>query len=409
MKTKYCRCCQKQNLKIILDYGRVALADSFLYEEEIESEKKYHLNLCICSNCFHVQIDEIIDPKFLFEHYVWETGISKSIFEFANNLYKRTKKLMKKKNPRVIEIASNDGTVLSIFKENGCQILGVEPAKNIALDANKKGIKTIDEFFNFETAKVIAKNYGKWDVCIARNVIAHVSDLHGMVKGIQTILAEDGFALLEFPHLQKMYSDLQYDQVFHEHIGYHSLHSIVFLFGLFNMEVFDVEELEVHGGSLRVYIKHNNSNRRINYNVIKTINNEIKSGIFTIKNWVTYAKRVESHKESLREMLEICKMDSKKILIYGASGKGQSLIQMSGITKDLISGVVDKSKMKQGKLTPGSHIKIYPTEHLYESKADVVLLCAWNIASEVINQEKRFIKQGGKFILPFPEPHFYNK
>ncbi|SVE15517.1 uncharacterized protein METZ01_LOCUS468371, partial [marine metagenome] len=152
MKTKKCRCCGEIKLKKILDYGIVALADSFLYEEEIAREQKFPLNLCVCSNCFHVQIDEIISPKILFENYVWETGISKSIFEFADNLYKKTKKLMIKKESRIIEVASNDGTVLSIFKKNGCEILGVEPAKNIALDANKKGIPTIDEFFDCETA-----------------------------------------------------------------------------------------------------------------------------------------------------------------------------------------------------------------------------------------------------------------
>jgi hypothetical protein len=409
MQTKKCRCCGETALKIIMDYGMVALADSFLYEKEISDEQKFHLNLCICKNCFHVQIDEIINPKILFENYVWETGISKSIFEFANRLYEKTKELMIKEESKILEIASNDGTVLSIFKKNGCKILGVEPAKNIALDANKIGIPTIDEFFNYETAKRIAKDYGKWDVCIARNVIAHVSDLHGLVQGIQTILDKDGFALIEFPHLQKMYSDLQYDQVFHEHIGYHSLHSIVFLFGLYNMEVFDVEELEVHGGSLRVYVKHAESKREIKYDVVKIMISEANSGIFSINNWTSYANRCEIHKNTLRGMIEKCKNDGENIIIYGASGKGQSLIQMSGITKDLISGVVDKSKMKQGKLTPGSHIKIYPTEYIYESKANVILLCAWNIAKEIVTQEKRFVELGGKFLLPFPEPHFYNK
>jgi len=409
MKTKKCRCCGEKKLKKFMDYGIVALADSFLYEEEITREQKFPLNLCICTNCFHVQIDEIINPKILFENYVWETGISKSIFEFAHRLYEKTKELMIKEESKILEIASNDGTVLSIFEKNGHKILGVEPAKNIALDANKKGITTINEFFNYDTAKNIVKDYGKWDVCIARNVIAHVSDLHGLVQGIQTILDKDGFAVIEFPHLQKMYSDLQYDQVFHEHIGYHSLHSIVFLFGLCNMEVFDVEELEVHGGSLRVYVKHAESKRAIKYDVVKIIISEINSGIFSINNWTSYANRCEIHKNNLRGMIEKCKNDGENIIIYGASGKGQSLIQMSGITKDLISGVVDKSKMKQGKLTPGSHIKIYPTEYIYKSKANVILLCAWNIAKEIVSQEKKFVELGGKFLLPFPEPHFYKK
>jgi len=409
MNTKICRCCKKKGFKQILDYGMVALADSFLNENEIFNEKKYPLKLCICVNCFHVQIDEIIDPKNLFENYVWETGISKSIFKFANRLYEKAKELMDREEPKVLEIASNDGTVLSVFKEKGCKILGVEPAKNIARDANENGIHTINEFFNHETAKKIVKGFGKWDVCIARNVIAHVSDLHGLVQGIQTILDKDGFAIIEFPHLQKMYSDLQYDQVFHEHIGYHSLHSIVFLFGQYSMEVFDVEELEVHGGSLRVFIKHAGSKREKKYEVVKTMSGEINSGIFSTNNWGNYADRCLKHKNTLREMIEKCKDEGELIVIYGASGKGQSLIQMSEITKDLISGVVDKSKMKQGKFTPGSHMKIHPTEYIYETNANVILLCAWNIVNEIVIQEKRFIEEGGRFLIPFPEPHFYKK
>ena len=406
-----CRFCGFTLKKIFIDLGKTPLANSYLKYNQIKKpEKKIPLKVFVCKNCFLVQLKEYESPKKIFSEYAYLSSYSTSWLKHAEDYVSMMiKRFHFNKKNLVMEIASNDGYLLQYFQQNKIPILGIEPAKNIAKIARRKGIPTINEFFNYDTAKNIARDYGKWDVCIARNVIAHVSDLHGLVQGIQTILDKDGFALIEFPHLQKMYSDLQYDQVFHEHIGYHSLHSIVFLFGLYNMEVFDVEELEVHGGSLRVYVKHAESKKEIKYSVVKTMNNEIISGIFSLNNWTTYANRCNAHKNTLRGKIEKCKNDGLNIIIYGASGKGQSLIQMSGFTNDLISGVVDKSKMKQGKLTPGSHIKIYPTEYIYEGKANVILLCAWNIAKEIVSQEKRFVELGGKFLLPFPEPHFYNK
>ena len=248
--------------------------------------------LCICTICYHLQINTIINPKSLFENYVWETGISKSIKIFTKNLINSVKVYNNNKNAKILEIASNDGSVLSEFKNCGYKILGVEPAKNIAKIANDKKIPTLNEFFNYEIAKRIVQNNGKWDICIARNVIAHVKDLHGFIKGIKTILKERGVAIVEFPHLLNMYNELQYDQVFHEHIGYHSLHSMIYLLGIYEMEVFDVQELKTHGGSLRVYIQHANKKRSTNYSVIQMLSREINSGIFSLNNWKTYADSV---------------------------------------------------------------------------------------------------------------------
>ena len=405
MRTENCRICKAKELTVVLDYGEVALADSFLNEEEIKDEKKYPLRLCFCKNCSHLQIDDIIDPKLLFENYVWETGISKSMIEFSIELYDKIINCYNSEKPKVLEIASNDGTVLSVFKENGCEILGIDPAKNIVEIANKREIRTIARFFNLETAKEVVENYGKWDVCIARNVLAHVKDIHGLAEGIKTILDEDGFAVIEFPQLKTMFKELQYDQVFHEHIGYHSLDSVKKLFEMYDMEIFDVEEIWIHGGSLRVYVQHNNEPRKISENVNKLLNEEKELGLLEESLWNDFATRAVAHKKALKGEIEKLKNQGKKVIIYGASGKGQSLLQFCEIDNNLIDCVIDKSEMKQGKFTPGTHIKIYSPPQIYDSKADVILLCAWNFAKEIMEQENKF---GGKFLHPFPMPHYLN-
>ena len=413
MRTKICRICQSENLQVIIDYGKVALADSFLSnDKEIDNEQKYDLRLCICNICKHVQIDEIIDPKLMFTDYPWETGISKSIIQYADEMSKKIIKcftaISPKVKPRVFEIASNDGTLLNVFKSKKCEVLGVDPAKNIAKKANDRSINTIPNFFNHKIAKSIISDYGQWDICIARNVLAHVMELHSLVKGIKTILNENGFAVIEVPHLQTMFQDLQYDQVFHEHIGYHSLDSIKRLFGMYNMEIFDVESIWIHGGSLRVFLQHLGGSRKINDNVEKLLKEESQIGLFDEKMWEDYATRVHLHKESLMEELIRIKNSHRRLAIYGASGKGQSLLQFCGIDNNLIDYVVDKSPLKQGKITPGTHIRIFEPAYIYRELPDVILLCAWNFADEIVRQEKKFIDLGNKFLLPFPYPHYYN-
>jgi len=411
MRVESCRICKKNKLEVILDYGNVALADSFLSSrEKINNEKKYPLRLCICNDCKHIQVDEIIDPSLLFENYPWETGVSKSIIEFSEDLYDKSincyNLTLSKKRPKVLEVASNDGTILSVFKKNNCEILGVDPAKNIVRKANEKGIRSIAEFFNLEIAKSIIEQYGKWDICIARNVLAHTNELHGLVEGIKIALDKDGFVIIEVPHLKTMFEELQYDQVFHEHMGYHSLDSIKKLFEMHEMEIFNVEEVWIHGGSIRVYLQHINGPREISENVFMVLDKEHKVGLYEKSAWNEFANRVITHKKLLREELEKLKSNNKKIAIYGASGKGQTLLQFCEINNKIIDYVVDKSEMKQGNFTPGTHIKIFSPSHIYEDKPDIILLCTWNLAKEIKTQEEKFISLGGKFLHPFPLPHY---
>jgi len=408
-----CRICNSPRLKLILDYGDVALADSFIRNKEaISTERKFPLSLYLCQDCKHIQIREIVHPSLLFEDYPWETGVSKSIVQFSQELYQ---KLMEVNNslplnqtPRVLEVASNDGAILSVFKEKGCEILGVDPAKNIVEKANAKGIRSIAKYFNDKTAKEVVDEFGKWDICIARNVIAHVDNLPGLAEGIKLILKESGFAVIECPHALKMLDELQYDQVFHEHIGFHSLDSIKKLFELHEMEVFDAEKIWIHGGSIRVFVQHTHGLHKITSAVDTLIEEERAKGMFDESIWEEFARKSLAHKNALITELQKMKDQGKKIAIYGASGKGQSLLQFCGIDSRYIDYVVDKSKMKQGRFTPGTHLEIFSPDHIYEDRPDVLLLCAWNFADEIIKQEERFSILGGKFLHPFPLPHYLN-
>ena len=411
MKVKSCRICRKEELEVILDYEEMALSDSFLdSNDEIEDEKKYPMNLCFCHECKHLQIDEILDPGDLFSDYIYATGFSDAVIRYAKEFHEIIKRTYDEKSngskPKVLEIASNDGTVLSVFKENGSDVLGIDPARNIVEIANERGINSIAGFFNLESANTIIDKFGSYDIVIGRNVMAHVADLHGFAEGISVTLSKSGFAVIEVPHLQTMFQELQYDQVFHEHIGYHSLDSFVKLFSKFGMEVIDVETIWIHGGSIRVYLQHINGPREISKNVESLIEEERNLGLYELSSWRDFARRAISHKDSISKKIREFKEEGKKVAVYGASGKGQCLLQFCKIDNSVIDYVVDKSELKHGKITPGTHIPIYPTEHIHEDFPDVILLCAWNFADEIIEQQSLFLEKSGKFLHPFPEPHY---
>lgn len=408
MKVTKCRICGHETLTPILEYGQVALADGFLEAlHDLENEPRYALNLCFCENCQHLQIDEMVEPDLLFSDYVYETGVSPSVLEYASEFSSEI--LARSQNnakPKVFEVASNDGTVLAEFQKAGCEILGMDPAKNIVEMANARGIRSIANFFNEENARDAAAKYGEWDILLARNVMAHVADLHGFAKGIQVLLKHSGFAVIECPHLLTMYEELQYDQVFHEHIGFHSLDSVRKLFNLFDMEVFDVKQVWIHGGSIRLFLQHRNGPFEINDRVTQLQSLEEEKGLLSIESWLRFAEQIREHKHALLTEITELKKAGKRVAVYGASGKGQSLLQYCGLDHTMIEYVVDKSTMKQGKFTPGTHIPIYAPQHLYRDRPDVILLCAWNFASEIIRQEGAFSDSGGKFLHPLPLPHY---
>lgn len=407
MKPYACRICDSPDYDLVLDFGNVALADSFLPSPDaIPSEKRYPLTLVLCQMCLHLQIKEVLDPKLLFSDYVWETGIPASIQRYCREFADAALQRVGSKTPRVAEIASNDGTMLKEFKSRGAEVVGIDPAQNIAAKANAAGIPTVADFFCERVAREVLASRGKRDLIIARNVLAHVADLHGLVSGISLLLAEKGVAIIEVPHLLTTYRELQYDQVFHEHIGYHSVDSIIRLFAMHGLEVFDVEHVWIHGGSLRVYAAATSEGRAPTPAVAAALAEETEAGILDRKGWKAFADRVQRQKRLLREELESLRGAGKMVVGYGASGKGQSMIQFCELDERLVRYVADKSTMKIGKIAPGSHIPIVSPEQMRADPVDVVILFAWNFAQEILEQENVMRQRGVRFLHPIPEPHY---
>ena len=402
---KNCRIC-KSNLKTIISLKKVALSGTFLKKQHIKTEKKYPLMLAACLNCKHVQIQNVINRRTLFDYYDWETGISQSNINIINDLLmKLKKKFFLGKKSKVLEIASNDGTLLDkVKKDYKSRVLGIDPAKNLKGISNQKKVSTIVGYFSFSRAKKIKIQHGTFNFCIARNVIAHTSNPNDIFRGVENILNETGIFIVEVPYLYNIYKDNQYDNIFHEHMGFHTLKSIRDLCEKNFLKIIDTEIIESQGGSLRCYISKKNFTTQINKKVNDILRKEVKSNLFKMKTWFNFAVKINNHKNKMSNFLKRLKKKNFSISAYGASGKGQALLQFCNINKNFIDLVYDKSKTKQGKYTPGTHIKIIDPKFINIKKPDYLLLLSWNIAKEIVKQEKKYIKRNGKIIVPFPNP-----
>ena len=401
-----CRICRSENHSLILDYGQVALAGKlFSSPEEQKTEPTYPLSLVFCEDCKHVQIREIVDPSLLFSNYAWETGVGTTIMAYCRDFVAEVaNRTGLADDGFVVEIASNDGTLLNEFKNSGRKARGVDPARRIAEMATSRGIPTHPTFFGLEIARRILAEEGQADLIVGRNVLAHVADLHGVVSGIRTLLKGRGTAIIEVPHLLPMYDELQYDQVYHEHIGYHSFDSIERLASMHCMRAIDVDTVPMHGGSIRCYLVHQDDPRQPTQRVDDMRASEEK--LLHVEAWREFGDRVREQKRLLRRELERLRESGKIIVGYGASGKGQALIQFCELDTRYVDYIVDKAPIKHGKWTPGSLIPIYDPSHMGTAGVDVLLLFSWNLAQEILNQERDLYSKGVRFLHPIPVPHY---
>jgi SAM-dependent methyltransferase len=405
---KKCRICNN-SLITILNFKKVALSGSFLKINQISKEKKYPLAVAVCKRCKHLQIQNLVEPQKMFNHYEWETGVSKSNIELILGLLKSLKNNFNLNNKsKIFEIASNDGTLLEQAKNKyDSFVLGIDPAKNLIKISKKKGVNTIVDFFSYKKSKEIKNKYNTFDFLIARNVIAHTPNPNDIFKGVSNLMNEKGLFVIEVPHLENIYTDNQYDNIFHEHVGFHSLKSINDLCDKNNLKVIDVKKIESQGGSIRCYIVKKNYRILINKRVKTLSIKEKKMGLFKLPSWLTFAKKVNIHKKKLNNYLKKLKEDNYNISAYGASGKGQALLQICDIGKNYLDNIYDKSKIKQGKYTPGTHIKIVDPKYINIKTTNYLLLLSWNIAKEIVKQEKKFLLNKGKIIVPFPLPRIF--
>ena len=404
-KENKCRICSNTNLKLILDLGKQPPANSFIRKENsLKPEKKFPLRLFLCDKCFLVQLLDVVSKEYLFTHYFYMTSASKPIVNhfkiYANEICKKYFK--QKKDALVIEIGSNDGSLLKEFKNNGIDVFGIEPASNIAKIANDSGIETINEFFTIGLAKKLSSR--KASIIVANNVLAHVENLQDVIKGIKILLKNDGIFIFEVPYLVNLIEKMEFDTIYHEHLSYFSMKSLKKLMEQNQLEIIDVKKQKVHGGSIRVFVSKKGSYTK-NLNVTKILNFEKEFGISKINTYKDFAKRVLAFRVELLEQLNKIKQDGKNIFGYGAPAKGNVLLNFCNINTNYIEFILDTTKIKQKMYSPGMHIPI-KSPNIINSKGDgdIALLLAWNYKKEILTKENNFRKRGGKFLVPIPNP-----
>lgn len=403
-----CRFCNTELEHVFIDLVNSPASNSFLTAEQLnEPEAFYPLKVFTCHQCFLVQVDEYKKSDAIFNSdYVYFSSYSTSWLQHAKNY---TEMMVKRfgydENSQVIEIASNDGYLLQYFKEKNIPVMGVEPTANTAEVAMGKGIKTIVEFFGVELADRLANHWDvKADLLLGNNVLAHVPDIVDFVGGMKIVLADTGVITMEFPHLVQLVDNNQFDTIYHEHFSYLSFHTVKQIFEAAGLELFDVEEIPTHGGSLRIFAKHKeDSSKPISPAVQALLEKEKAKGVTTLAYYENFQQKAMKVKLDLVSFLIEQKRAGKKVAAYGAAAKGNTLLNYCGVKNDLIDFVVDANPNKQNKWLPASHIPVVNEEYLKISKPDYVIILPWNLKEEITAQLSYIKEWNGKFVIPIPE------
>ncbi len=402
-----CRFCGKELSHIFADLGNAPPSNSFLRPEQLnEPEVFYPLKLFVCDRCFLVQVDEYKKSDEIFNHdYAYFSSYSKTWLDNAREYVRSmTERFPLNRESMIIEIASNDGYLLQYFKERGFNVLGIEPAKNTAHIAKAKGIDTIEDFFGESLAQNLVKKHIKADLLIGNNVLAHVPRIHDFVKGLKTLLKDNGIITMEFPHLMQLIGQNQFDTIYHEHFSYFSFMTVRSIFESYKLIIFDVDELTTHGGSLRIYARHeDNKDRTISRNVDSLLEKEHSIGMNKMDFYLTFQDKINKVKNEFVEFLIKQNQMGKKVVAYGAAAKGNTLLNYCGIKSDLVRFVVDASPHKQGKLLPASHIPVVEESRIKDYKPDYVIILPWNIKDEIMAQLNYIREWGAKFVIAVPE------
>jgi len=401
-----CRFCKHKIETEFVDLLNSPPSNSYLRKEQLnEPEVYYPLKVMVCEKCFLVQVDEYKKSQDIFSSdYAYFSSYSTSWLAHS----KRYTDLMVERfdfnnESLVVEIASNDGYLLQFFKEKNITVLGVEPTANTAEVAIAKGIPSVVDFFGVSLANKLLEEGKRANLLLGNNVLAHVPDINDFVGGMKILLSEDGVITMEFPHLYQLVENNQFDTIYHEHFSYLSFFSVKQIFEKQGLEVFDVEEIPTHGGSLRIYAKHiNDQSKTISENVQSLIDKEIQVGIDNLDYYKGFQPKVEKIKIELLEFLIEQKRLGKKVAAYGAAAKGNTLLNFCGVKNDLIDFVVDANPHKQNKYLPGSHILVTDEEKIKVDKPDYVVILPWNIKEEVMQQLEYIREWDAKFVTFIP-------
>ena len=400
-----CRFCEAALTRIFVDLGSSPLANDYLTADQTrQAESFYPLRVFVCPKCFLVQLPVQATPDRIFADYAYFSSYTESWVRHAK-LYADAviERFRIDSRSRVIEIASNDGYLLQHFVARGIPVLGIEPAANVAAEAERKGIRTRVAFFDETLARSFAPGE-RADLIVANNVLAHVPALNGFVEGIAAMLKPHGVATLEFPHLLRLVNGNQFDTIYHEHFSYFSFTTVRTIFLAHGLTVFDVDELPTHGGSLRIYAcRADDDGRPVEPAVASLIDREEAEGVCDLEWYSSFAEGVKDTKRKLLDFLIDARRQGKSVVGYGAPAKGNTLLNYCGIRSDFLDYTVDRSPHKQGRFLPGTHIPIHSPDRIFETRPEYVLILPWNVKDEVMHQMADVRIWGGRFVVPIPE------
>ena len=404
-----CRACKSQRLYMFLPLGSHPLANGFLKKAHLtESEPLFPLDVHVCLDCGLIQVRDNV-PQGFFRNYVYVPSASSIMHDhFAGFADALTGKYLDSPDSFVIDIGCNDGLFLKCLKDRRTRTLGIDPATNIIEMAREKGLEIINEYFNPEIASEVREKYGPAAAVVTTNTFHHIDDLDSFTEGVRILLGENGIFVVELPYALEIVKQNEFDGVYHEHVSQFTVKSLVDLLERFDMEVFHVDLLEIHGGSMRTFARRKTGSHPVSSVVSELLAREEKNGLLSASTYDAFRERVEENKKALVMLLQELKAGGKKLAGYGASARGNTLLNYYGIGTDLLDYIVDKNSLKQGLFTPGMHIPVFAAEKILEDRPDYVLVVAWNFAEEIINQQSEYRALGGNFILPIPEIRIIN-
>lgn len=401
-----CRFCSAPLSQVFVDLGAQPLANSYLEPEDLRKAEAF-LPLCVyvCGECFLVQLPEEERPEAIFSDYAYFSSYSESWLRHAETYaVAMVKRFGLGAAHKVIEVASNDGYLLRWFAERGIPVQGIEPAGNVAEAAVAAGIPTLVKFFGTATARELVAAGTRADLLVGNNVLAHVPDLNDFVAGLKILLAPTGVLTMEFPHLLRLMAEDQFDTIYHEHYSYFSFATVRQVFAAHGLTLFDVEELPTHGGSLRIYARHDgDSSQPVGERVADLLAREEAAGLSRLETYRSFDERVRRVKRSFLQFLIQAKDEGRSIAGYGAPAKGNTLLNYCGVRTDFLDFTVDRSPHKQGRFLPGSRVPIHGPDRLREARPDYVLILPWNLKEEIMEQMSDVRSWGGRFVVAIPE------
>ena len=402
-----CRICQSTSLEKVVELTPTPPGNNFLSKDQIGTkEKEYPLELHFCNICHHVQLGHVVDPSLLFQNnYSYVSGTSPV---FVNHLSEYAKYVIDlfnlKKSSLIVDIGSNDGTCLSVFKKMGMRVLGVDPATEIAEFATSRGVETIPDFFSINLANIILSEHGQADLITSHNTCAHIDELDGVIEGVEGLLNDDGIFILEVGYFVDVFQNKWFDTIYHEHVDFHTVAPLEILFDRFNMELIRVERIHPQGGSIRVMVQKKKGLLKRDKSISTLISLERELGLNKTDTFIDFQNQINIIKNKFQNLIQKIKNSGKSIAAFGAPTKATTLTYHFQIEKEHIDFIVDDNPLKQGLYSPGKHIPIYGASKIYSENPDYLLILAWNFAESIMEKHQKYESMGGSFILPMPSP-----